>query len=179
MIKEKLIDWMPVYYEGEHVNDIQDARDVELQLYQATQSRVIGDMYVSTAQDIDKWEHEYGLNASPDESLLRRQQNMLAYIRGGGGAVTKSQIIMLINSYTGTDATEITEYADQSIIRITCHLLPTSNFDLDDMKGMLYDLIQAHVGVIIDAIWNLTADSEIYYGMRRKSGYVIPAKIIT
>lgn len=179
MIKDKLIEWMPVYYEGEHVNDIQDARDAELQAYQTAQTRVIGDMYVSTAQDIDKWEHEYGLTASPDESLLRRQQNMLAYIRGGGGAVTKSQIIMLINSYTGTDTTEITEHPDQSIIRIACHLLPSSNFDLDDMKGMLYELIQAHVGVIIDAIWNLDTQSNLYFGFKQKGGYIIPAKIST
>lgn len=179
MIKEKLIDWMPVYYEGEHVNDIQDARDAELQGYQASQDRVIGDMYVSTAQDIEKWENEYGLTASPDESLLRRQQNMLAYIRGGGGAVAKSQIIMLINSYTGTNATEITEYPDQSLIRITCHLIPSSNFDLDDMKGMLYDLIQAHVGVIIDAMWNLTSQSDIHFGFKQVGGYIIPAKIYT
>ena len=104
---------------------------------------------------------------------------MLAYIRGGGGAVTKSQIIMLINSYTGTDATEITEYPDQSIIRIACHLLPSSNFDLDDMKGMLYELIQAHVGVIIDAIWNLDTQSNLYFGFKQKGGYIIPAKIST
>lgn len=179
MIKEKLINWMPVYYEGEHVNDIQDARDAEFQIYQGSQNRVIGDMYVSTAQDIDKWEHEYGLTSSPDESLIRRQQNMLAYIRGGGGAITKDQIITLINSYTGTDATEITEYPDQSIIRITCHLLPSSNFDLDDMKAMLYDMIQAHVGVIIDAMWNLTAQSDLHFGLKHKGGYIIPAKITT
>ena len=179
MIKDKLIEWMPAYYEGEHVNDIQDARDAEFQAYQASQDRVIGDMYVSSAQDINLWENEYGLTASPDESLIRRQQNMLAYIRGGGGAVTKDQIITLINSYTGTDTTEITEYADQSIIRITCHLLPTSNFDLDDMKAMLYALIQAHVGVIIDALWNLTSESDLYFGFKKRGGYIIPAKITT
>jgi hypothetical protein len=179
MIKDKLIEWMPVYYEGEHVNDIQDARDAELQIYQTSQNRVIGDMYASTAQDIDKWENEYGLVSSPDESLLRRQQNMVAYIRGGGGAVTKDQILMLINSYTGTNTTEITEYPDQSIIRITCHLLPSSKFDLEDMKAMLYDLIQGHVGVIIDAMWNLTSESDLYFGFRRKGGYIIPAKINT
>lgn len=179
MIKEKLMDWMPSYYSGEHVSDIQSARDVELALYQAAQNRVIGDMYVSTATDIDKWENEYGLTVAPDTPLLQRQQNMLAYIRGGGGAVTKDQIINLIDSYTGTDSTEITEYPDQSLIRITCHLLPTSSFDLESMKSMLYALIQAHVGVIIDALWNLEAESNKYFGFKQKGGYIINATINT
>ena len=178
MIKDKLIDWMPEYYTGENVNAIQGARDPELQGAETEQNRVIGDMYVSKAQDIELWEKEYGVEAS-GSSLLQRQQNMLAYIRGGGGAVTKSMIITLINSYTGTDATEITEYADQSRIKITCHLLPTSIFNLADMTEMLYSLIQAHVGVTIDAIWNYETDSPINVGFKYKGGYKVDTKIIT
>lgn len=179
MIKNNLIEWMPSYYSGEHVKDIQSARDAELKAYETSQSRVIGDMYVSTAQDIDKWEHEYGLTSAPGASLQQRQQNMLAYIRGGGGAITKEQIILLINSYTGTDDTEITEYPDQSIIRITCHLLPTSIFDLDDMKAMLYDLVQAHVGVVIDALWMQQAESYKHFGFARRGGFTVNAMINT
>jgi len=179
MIKSKLSDWMPDYYAGENVEAVQGARDEELQITEATQKRIIGDMYVSTAEDIDKWENEYGVKIAPDEALLRRQQNMLAYIRGGGGAVTKEQIITLVNSYTGTDATEITEYADQSIIRITCHLLPTSVFNLQDMTEMLYKLIQAHVGAIIDAIWSYETETYTHAGFKYKGGYIKPARIIT
>ena len=179
MIKNSLIEWMPSYYSGEHVTDIQAARDTELQTYQASQERVINDMYVSKAQDIDKWENEYGITSAPDASLLQRQQNMLAYIRGGGGAITKDQIILLINSYTGTNNTEITEYPDQSTIRITCHLLPTSIFNLDEMKAMLYELVQAHVGVIIDALWSQNAESFKYHKFVRKSVYTINATINT
>ena len=171
MIKSKLSDWMPDYYTGENVEAIQEARDAELQAAETEQKRTIGDMYVSTAVDIDKWENEYGVQAS-GSSLIQRQQNMLAYIRGGGGAVTKEQIITLINSYTGTDATEIAEYADQSIIRITCHLLPTSIFDLRDMTEMLYKLIQAHVGVIIDAVWSYEVETDLKFGIELKGEYI-------
>ena len=177
MIKDKLIDWMPDYYTGENTQAIQGARDTELQKTEAAQKRIIGDMYVSTAEDIDKWENEYGIEGSG--SLLQRQQNMLAYIRGGGGAVTKEQIITLINSYTGTDATEITEYSDQHIIRITCHLLPTSIFNLQDMTEMLYKLIQAHVGAIIDAVWSYETKTYTHAGFKLKGEYIKPAKVIT
>lgn len=179
MVKDKLIDWMPEYYTGDNVKAIQEARDTELQKYQAQQKRVIGDMYVSSAQDINLWEKEYGVTAAPDSALIQRQQNMLAYIRGGGGAVTKQQIITLINSYTGTDTTEVTEYADSSILRITCHLLPTSIFDLQDMTETLYKFIQAHVGVIIDAIWSYEAASTYNTGVTYRGGYIINPLIRT
>lgn len=173
MVKAKLLDWMPEYYTGNNVKAIQNARDIELQKCQADIERVEGDMYVSTAQDIDLWENEYGIVPAPDSTLLQRQQNMLAYIRGSGGAVTKSMIVTLINSYTGTDATEITEYADASMLRITCHLLPTSIFDLQGMTETLYKFIQAHVGVIIDAIWSYEAESTYNTGVTYRGGYII------
>lgn len=178
MIRDKLVDWMPDYYKGRNVNEIQKARDAELAGLENTQKRIIGDMYVSRAQDIELWEKEYGVE-SPGGSLMQRQQNMLAYIRGSGGAVTKEMIVALINSYTGTDATEIAEYADESIIRITCHLLPTSVFDLGDMTELLYRLIQAHVGVIIDAIWYAEAESALRFGTRYAGGYIVNPVIIT
>ena len=179
MVKDKLIDWMPEYYTGDNVKAIQEARDTELQKYQTEQKRVIGDMYVSSAQDINLWEKEYGVTAAPDSTLIQRQQNMLAYIRGGGGAVTKQQIITLINSYTGTDTTEVTEYADSSILRITCHLLPTSIFDLQDMTETLYKFIQAHVGVIIDAVWSYKAETPLHFGIANTGEYIISQKIST
>lgn len=178
MVKEKLLDWMPEYYAGENVKAIQEARDEELKTLTAEQNRVIGDMYVSTAEDIEKWEKEYGVEAS-GTSLIQRQQNMLAYIRGGGGAVTKEMIITLINSYTGTDATEITELPDESIIHITCHLLPTSIFNLEDMIETLYRLIQGHVGVIIDAIWSYKAESTYNAGVKLRGEYRINPLIST
>ena len=179
MVKDKLIDWMPEYYTGNNVKAIQNARDIELQKCQADIERVEGDMYVSTAQDIDLWENEYGIVPAPDSTLLQRQQNMLAYIRGGGGAVTKSMIVTLINSYTGTDTTEITEYADASMLRITCHLLPTSIFDLQDMTETLYKFIQAHVGVIIDAVWSYKAETPLHFGIKNTGEYIISQKITT
>lgn len=178
MVRNKLIEWMPEYYTGKNVNEIQKARDTELARLESEQKRVIGDMYVSTAQDIELWEKEYGVE-NPGGSLVQRQQNMLAYIRGNGGAVTKKMIISLINSYTGTDATEITEYADESLIRITCHLLPTSIFDLDDMTELLYRLIQAHVGVIIDAVWHFETNSDLKFGARYIGGYIVNPIIST
>ena len=178
MIKEKLTDWMPEYYTGDNVKAIQEARDAELKKAEISQNRIIGDMYVSTAEDIDLWENEYGVKAS-GESLVQRQQNMLAYIRGGGGAVTKEQIITVINSYTGTDATEIDEYADESLIRITCHLLPTSIFNLEDMMETLYKFIQAHVGVIIDAVWSYKAETPLHFGIANTGEYIISQKIST
>lgn len=179
MVKAKLLDWMPEYYDGDNVKAIQAARDEELKGTEASQKRIIGDMYVSTAEDISLWEHEYGITAAQGSSIKQRQQNMLAYIRGSGGAVTKEMIIALINSYTGTDATEITEYSDQSIVRITCHLLPTSIFNLRDMTETLYKLIQAHVGVIIDAIWSYEAETPLHFGIKNTGEYIISQKITT
>lgn len=179
MVKDKLMDWMPEYYQGKNVKAIQEARDAELKVMADGQSRIIGDMYVSTAQDIYLWENEYGLEVAQGSSIKQRQQNMLAYIRGGGGAVTKQMIITLINTYTGTDDTELTEYPDDSIIRITCHLLPDSIFNLEDMISTLYNLIQAHVGVIIDAIWSYEAASTYNTGVTYRGGYIINPLIRT
>lgn len=179
MVKAKLLDWMPEYYDGDNVKAIQAARDEELKGTEASQKRTIGDMYVSTAEDINLWENEYGITAAQGSSIKQRQQNMLAYIRGSGGAVTKEMIIALINSYTGTDETEVIEYPDESIIRIICHLLPTSIFDLQDMKETLYKLIQAHVGAIIDAVWSYEAASTYNTGVTYRGGYIINPLIRT
>jgi len=179
MVKAKLLDWMPEYYDGDNVKAIQTARDEELKGTETSQKRIIGDMYVSTAEDINLWENEYGITAAQDSSIRQRQQNMLAYIRGSGGAVTKEMIIALINSYTGTDETEVIEYPDESIIRIICHLLPTSIFDLQDMTETLYKLIQAHVGAVIDAVWSYEADTPLHFGIANKGEYIIAQTIST
>lgn len=179
MVKAKLLDWMPEYYDGDNVKAIQTARDEELQGTETSQKRIIGDMYVSTAEDINLWENEYGITAAQGSSIRQRQQNMLAYIRGSGGAVTKEMIIALINSYTGTDETEVIEYPDESIIRIICHLDESSIFNLEDMKETLYSLIQAHVGAVIDAVWSYEARSPCRAGIKLRGGYIVNPIIST
>lgn len=177
MIKEKLIDWMPEYYTGEHVKAIQEAREPDLQTAETQQTRVVNDMYVSTAEDIDRWENEYGVVGTG--TLLQRQQNMLALIRGSGGAVTKDMIIAVVNVYTGTDATEITELYDESELRIKCTLSPTSYFDPDDLKKTLYKLIQAHVEVLLDGIFNYEVESFARTGLKQSGEYLLEAPITT
>ena len=170
MVKSNLMDWMPEYYKGENTKAIQDARQIELEGAESGQKKIIDDMYVSTATDIGLWENEYGIKDS-GASLLQRQQNMLAYIRGGGGAITKDMILAVVNSYTGTDESELVELSDENTIRIKCKLSPSSSFSKDDLIATLYKMIQAHVGVIVDSIWNYEADSTIGFGFKYRGGY--------
>lgn len=178
MIKGKLMDWMPGYYKGKNARAIQEARDAEMQSLQNSQDRVYGDMYVSTAEDISLWEDEYGLKASATD-IKQRQQNMLAYIRGNGGAVTKPMIEALVTSYIGDGTVEVIEESDNSIIRLKCEMISTSYFDPEGMIKTLLERIQAHVGVVVDAIWNYEAETDIHLGFECRGEYIVDTTIKT
>lgn len=145
MIKDHLIDWMPDYYAGRNTRAIQEARETELQTCDTSQERLINDMYPSTAEDIELWENEYEL--SGHGSIQQRQENVVAYLRGIGGPATKETIIALVNAYTGAGDAQIEEYPDEFVIKVICSTQAAADFE--NIEGMLYRIIPAHVSLIL------------------------------
>ena len=146
MVKEKLMDWMPDYYTGRNTKAIQEARDTELQKYEAAQKRTMGDMYPSTAEDISLWEKEYRITPTSSD-LDTRRQKVLAYIRGGNGAATREKILEVAAAFMEGGYPEIEEFADDFLIKITSVFEDSFKLDIEELRAALYDMVQAHVEV--------------------------------
>lgn len=178
MLKDKLLDWMPEYYTGENVKAIQEARDEEFAIQKKAQDRTYGDMYISTAKDIDLWEKEYGVTPT-SEDLERRQKDMLAYVRSNRSAATKEMIINLVSSYTGSDEVEAEEFPDQFLAKIRCTYDATEELVFADLEAMLYKMIQAHADFVIDQIKRSRAVSHIYKGVKLRGQCIVKPIINT
>ena len=169
MLRDSLVDWMPDYYTGENVAAVQEAREIELSSIEDDQERIYDDMFISSATDIGLWEAEYNVTLSGD-TLEDKRNALLAYVRGGAGALTLGGLIDIIESYTGTDLNFVTESPDECMDYIYLLRGEIATVDLEGMVAAIEQKIQAHAGAkfeyrdgIVDDDGDYIVDDEGHY----------------
>ena len=178
MLRDSLMDWMPDYYTGEHVRDIQEVRDSALAGYEEKQQRVYDDMFISTAKDIGLWEKEYEMTPTAT-TLEERRKNLLAYIRIYGGNITAESLWDLVMDYVGGGYVTVTEYPDDFLLKIVCIYRATADLDVGDLRATILDTVQAHVAIRLDISKIAEAKTSLHFGLKLRGSFTVASLIST